>query len=180
MVNVEREGGASEEDGITPDKDYDTDQGSIKSIQQTIINNPKALEAADKFYRSVLGVGAADPTLIYDFERGGAKPVARLNGTWIQGSPASDHSPRNGGEGNPNLTGVGNLKLVSRPVEGKKSIEAKFGIKFIDLTPTNYSQDSVLYQNPHSINKGLLEPGASLFLDYEEVPKILETITTNE
>lgn len=180
MVNVARDEGRSEEDGITPDKDYDTNQNSIKSIQQTLINNPKALEAADKFYRSVLGVGAADPTLIYDFERGGAKPVARLNGTWIQGSAASDHSPRNGGEGNPNLTGVGNLKLVSRPIEGKKSIESKFGVKFIDLTPTNYSQESVMYQNPNLVKRGLLEPGASIFLDYEEIPKILETVNRNE
>lgn len=180
MVNVDRESGESQEQGISPDKDYDTDQSSIKSIQQTIINNPKALEAADKFYRSVLGVGAADPTLMYDFQRGGAKPVARLNGTWIQGSTASDHSPRNGGEGNPNLTGVGNLRLVSRPIEGKKSIESKFGIKFINLTPQNYSQESVMYQNPNLAKRGLLEPGASLFLDYEEVPKILQTVNRNE
>lgn len=180
MVNVDRESGQSEEQGISPDQDYDTNQSPIKAIQQTIINNPNALDAADKFYRGVLGVGAADPTLIYDFERGGAKPVARLNGTWIQGSMASDHSPRNGGEGNPNLTGVGNLKLVSRPIEGKKSIESKFGIKFIDLNPTNYSQESVMYQNPNLANKGLLEPGASLFLDYEEIPKILESVNKNE
>ncbi len=186
LDSIDSAGGTSDDDlsassrGITPDPEYDSNKGDIKSIQQTIIDNPRAKEAADNFYRSVLGVGAADPGLVYDFQNGGSSPVARLNGTWIQGSHAVDHSPRNGGEGNPNLTGVGNLRLVSRPVEGKKSIEAKFGLKFIDLTPQNYNQSRVMYTHKSTQGRELLEPGASLFLDYEEINSILRSVNTNE
>lgn len=165
--------------GLTPDPLYDSNTGDITSIQQTIINNPRGKEAADKFYRSVLGIGCADPSLVYNFTNGGSTPVSRLNGTWELGSPYVDRSPRNGGEGNPNLTGVGNLKLVSRPIEGKKSIEAKFGLTFIDLNPENYNPSSVMYQNPATKGRDLLEPGASMFLDYEEISTILEAVKTN-
>ncbi len=166
--------------GIIPDPEYDSNKGEIRSIQQTIIGNPIAKEAADRFYRSVLGVGAADPGLVYDFQNGGSSPVTRLNGTWIRGSAAIDHSPRNGGEGNLNLTGVGNLKLVSRPIEGKKSIEAKFGLKFIDLTPQNYNPSSIMYTHKTTQGRELLEPGASMFLDYEEINNLLKSVKTDE
>lgn len=200
MVNVERsavltEGGTTEKDastaaavsgptstnkavrlGLTPVAGYDSNSGDVVSIQQGILNNPRAKEVADKFYRSVLGVGAADPGLIYNFETGRASPIARRNGNWVPGSGYHDSSPKNGGEGNPNLTGVGNTRLVSRQVEGKKGIEAKFGIKFIDLTPQNYNSTSIVYQNQVAVTNAMLEPGASMFLNYGEVNSLLEGI----
>jgi hypothetical protein len=159
--------------GITPDPAYDSNTGDITSIQQGIIDNPRAKEIADKFYRSVLGVCSADPGLIYNFETGQVSPVARHNGNWTEGSSHSDRSPKNGGEGNPNLTGVGNLRLVARQIEGKKSIESKFGLKFIDLTEQNYNGTSVTYQNKVAVTDMTLEPGASMFLDYSEISSLV-------
>jgi hypothetical protein len=196
LVNVERgstltEGGSTQIDGstsaagvtsnqvdaakpgLTPDPAYDTNQGDISSIQQGIINNPRAKEAADNFYRSVLGVGSVEPGLVYNFETGRAAPLMRHNGNWLEGSSHSDKSPRNGGEGNPNLTGVGNLRLVARQIEGKKSIESKFGLRFIDFTPQNYNDTSIVYENKFSVGKGVLEPGASMFLNYGEINSLL-------
>lgn len=162
--------------GLTPDPTYDSNTGDIISIQQGIINNPRAKEAADNFYRSVLGVGAADPSLIYNFTAGRAAPLSRQDGNWSEGSGYADHSPANGGEGNPNLTGIGNLRLVARQIEGKKSIEAKFGLKFIDYNPQNYNPSSVVYESKTATDGNLIEPGASLFLNYGEISTLLDGV----
>lgn len=166
--------------GLTPDPNYDSNTGDIKSIQQGIINNPRAKEAADNFYRSVLGIGCADPTLIYNFVTGRAAPISRQDGNWAEGSGYADHSPANGGEANPNLTGVGNLRLVARQIEGKKSIESKFGFKFIDLTPQNYNPSAVVYESKSPTDGNLMEPGSSLFLNYGEIKSLLDGVDLSE
>ena len=167
---------------LPADPDYDSNTGDIISIAETLINNPRAKAVADIFYKSVLGVGAADPGLIYDFGtdttpgQGTVKPVKRYYGTWIEG-PSTSSANVLSFQTNDNLTGVGSLRLVSRPIEGKQSIQNKFGIKFIDISPKNYNKDSMVYK-PASTSytstvfpptEPLLEPGASLFLDYPDV-----------
>jgi hypothetical protein len=161
--------------GLPPDDRYDTNTGDVLNVQQGLISNPRAKAVADSFYRSVLGVGAADPGQIYDFESGGLLAVIRNNGVWAQST--SERRPTdNGGEGNDNLTGVGGLRLVSRPVEGKLSIEKKFNIKFIDLVPQNYTETHLTYQNSVVTNSKLLEPGASMFLDYEDIQTFIKDV----
>lgn len=160
--------------GLPADPAYDSNTGDVTSVQEGLIGNTRAKLVADQFYRGVLGVGAAEPSQLYDFYNGGALPVVRRNGIWEEGS--MDHNPLpSGGEGNDNLTAMGGMRLVSRPIEGRRSIEAKFGIKFIDLTPQNYSGTSVAYENTILSNSKLLEPGASMFLDYEDITVLINS-----
>jgi hypothetical protein len=154
--------------GVEPKPDLDTNKGDVRSVSQTLLGNSRAVEVADQFYMSVLGVGAAYPNLIYNFTEGVPYPISRHAGRWAEGS--ADSLPTlNGGEGNDNLTGVGNLRLVRRQIESKASIEDKFDLKFIDMTPGNYNGAPAGYVNEILTNRTLLEPGASMFLDYEEI-----------
>jgi hypothetical protein len=163
------------------------DVSNVQSVRQTIIGNPTAKATADTFYQSVFGITAAAPDQIYDFQTGQPIPVRRASGQWGTGTGQS-LPQNNGGEGNDYLTSVGNLRLVSRPIEGKVSIKSKFGLQFIDLTPQNYTPSSMSYQNPILSTDMLLEPGASLFLDYQETSTFVgaswdnqtATSTTNE
>lgn len=150
---------------------YDSNKGSVQDVSQTLINNPRAKAVADEFYRGVFGVGAAGPDDIFDYQEGLPFPISRQGGKWYQGS--SSHSSENGFESNDYLTGAGNLRLVSRPIETKASIETKFGLKFINLTTENYNPTFIYYRNPLVANSRLLEPGASPFLDYEEIETFL-------
>jgi hypothetical protein len=136
-------------------------------VNSTILFNSTAKATADIFYKQVLGVPSAAIDELFDFQMGRVIPVKRVNGLLTESTETSKPAP-NGGEQNDFLTAVGNMRLVMRPIEGKKSIETKFGIKFIDLTPSNYNPTSIQYQNPQLDNKILLEPGASIFLDYLE------------
>lgn len=156
--------------GLTPDPVYDSNSGDVTAVYQTLIGNQRAKTVADQFYRSVLGVTAVDPSDVFDFQYGGVKAVARSNCMWSSTDAGlGSSSTINGGEANDNLTGVGGLRLVRRQIESKLGIEDKFGIKFIDLTPTNYNGAPAIYENSILTNTTLLEPGASLFLDYAEI-----------
>jgi hypothetical protein len=154
---------------------YDSNTGDVESVHQTLIGNDRARLAADQFYKSVFGVGAADPTDMYDFEQGTARALARQNGFWMAGSGGSV-ATANGGQGNDNYTGVGALRLVRRQIESRASIETKFGLKFIDLAPENYTGAPAVYENEVLTNSKLLEPGASPFLDYEEIRTFINRV----
>jgi hypothetical protein len=138
------------------------------NVNSSILFNDTAKGVADQFYQSVLGIGSVAIDDLYDFQYGQLVPQARSNGLLVESSNTSRPSA-NGGEQNDFLTAVGNLRLVSRPIEGKNAIQDKFSITFIDLTPTNYNPTSVSYQNPNLDSDYFLEPGASIFLDYQEV-----------
>lgn len=138
------------------------------TINSTILFNDVAKSKADDFYSSTLGSKAVSIDDLYDFDMGQVVPVARTNGLLTESSATSVRMA-NGGEKNDFLTAVGNLRLVRRPIEGKKSIQAKFGLTFIDLNTTNYNPTAVQYQNPNLDDSEMLEPGASIFLDYQEV-----------
>ncbi len=161
--------------GLAADPKFDTNTGNVEYVKQNLIDNKRAKLVADQFYKSVLGVGATEPIDVYDFELGTVKPVSRTNGIWEEGPYDSIPLP-NGGQGNDNLTGVGNLRLVQRQIESKKGIEDKFKIRFIDLTPENYNGAPAVYQNDILTNRDLLEPGASVFLDYEEITDFIKDV----
>jgi hypothetical protein len=163
----------------TSDQQEYGDVSNASSVQATLINNPKGKAAADQFYQSVFGIGAVAPDDIYNFTNGQSIPIARASGVWSVGSN-SPKSTANGGDSNDFNTAVGNLRLVSRPIEGRQAIENKFGVKFIDMTPQNYTPTGASYQNPLLSKDILLEPGASLFLDYEETTSFISPAAQNE
>jgi len=146
---------------------YGSPTGTIQSVEQTLINNPTALAAATEYYQTTLGIGAADPSLLYAFDYGQPSAVTRSNGQLASGV-AQSSPDGNGIETNPYMSVVGNLSLSARQIEGKQAIMAAFGINFIDLDPTLYSQQASSYLNPILDKSILLEPGASLFVDYQD------------
>jgi hypothetical protein len=142
-------------------------------LRSTLLQNPVAKEAADVFYKSVLGVGAAAPDELFDFKSGRVNGLQRASGVLFplgveQATKKASVRASNGGELNDYLTSVGNLRLVHRRVETKDAIEAKFDYTFIDLTEENYNEAVVKYLPPLQASGMLLEPGASMFLDYLE------------
>lgn len=181
--------------GLAPDPTYDSNSGDVTSVSQTLINNIRAVQVADQFYMSVFGVGAAYPQDVYNFTDGSVNSISRKAGIWSyagtgahfsttnssspQTTKTPQSAPKNGGEANSNLTAVGSLALVARQIESKESISAKFGIKFIDMTPNNYNGTQQQYVNQILTNKDLLEPGASPFLDYQELPDFVNNVVPN-
>ena len=147
------------------------------TINSTILYNDVAKAQADAFYISTLGVNSVAIDDLYDFDMGRVVPVKRSNGLLVE-SAATSKKAANGGEMNDFLTTVGNLRLVRRPIEGKNSIQAKFGYTFIDLTQANYNPTAVQYQNPNLDDSEMLEPGASIFLDYQEVADFIANSDT--
>lgn len=137
------------------------------SISSTLINNPIAKAAADDYYKSVLGITSADPSILYDFSTGAVSEVSRASGLWSASSESNTVSP-NGGEATNYKSSMGNMRLVSRQIETKADITARFNIGFVEFNETNYTQSGASYLNPILDTNITLEPGASLFLDYEE------------
>jgi hypothetical protein len=148
------------------------DTSGATAVRDVLINNPTAKAAADTFYQSVLGVGSADPSIMFDFTNGQPTPVGRYGATFGQGSTTP--LPVAGGDANDYNTSVGNLRLVARNIEGRQALQDKFGIGFIDLTPAVYSPVGTPYQNPILSENFLLEPGASMFIDYEEIDDFMQ------
>lgn len=145
------------------------------TVKSTILKNPVAKASADKFYRSVLGVNAVGVESVFDFANGRVIPCGRANGDILPGVKDSMKDSR-GREMTPSLTTEGSLMLVSRPIESQLAIQEKFGIKFIDKTPENYNGSAMAYTNPF-LELGeefLMEPGQSMFLEYEEVSDFIK------
>jgi len=152
--------------------------GKYTDVKSTLLQNPVAKSAADQFYLGTLGVASIAPDDLFNFTRGRANGLARSSGLLVSltpedaGARASRHAP-NGGELNDYLSTVGNLRMVSRAIETRKSIETKFDLYFIDLTSQNYNNSFELFKNPNLTQGMLLEPGANLFLDYQETPNFI-------
>lgn len=139
-------------------------------------SDAEAQETANSFYHPTIGVGAAIPEKIYDFSTGLTKPIDMdTTGLWKEGSSES-RTGANGGELNRALSYQGNMELVSRPIENRKLYEERFGIKFIDLSPENYSPNAIRYSPPVAKASDQLEIGASQFLRY--TTKYGESINT--
>lgn len=157
------------------------DSSAFKDPVSTLIQNPTAKETADVFYRQVLGVGAASPDDLIHFQSGRSYPLNRTAGVLVPrvisnsgGVPdikPVSHTSRNNDD---YYTSVGNLRLVARPIESMESIASKFEYNFVHLTKEMYNSSYRNYVNPLLASNLLLEPGASLFLDYMEVDEFLK------
>ena len=176
IINEEPLEGEASPVAPTMEGDYG-DISGIGNVVSTILQNPKAKIKADNFYYSVLGVGAADPTTMYDFMTQQAIPQMRRGNSHIVEALAngSNKMPSSsGGDNNDWNTTPGNLRLVARNIESKDAIASKFDYQFIDMTFENYSGQATGYSNPKLMNKQLLEPGQSLFLNYKEAEDYIE------
>jgi hypothetical protein len=170
-------GTGSGETSLPTSENY-ADTSSLGNVASGLLQNPKAKEKADQFYYSVLGIGAADPTDLYDFQVSQPRPQARLYGDYkLEVMPSNDSlgSPE-GGDYNDWNTVPGNLRLVSRNIESRAAIEEKFQYTFIDLDPDLYAGDPATYSNPVFYSPRPLEPGASMFLDYKDTTQFVTPI----
>lgn len=175
LVNGEKDSSV-QSDGIGDTSQY-------KNVSSTLIQNPKARETADLFYKQVLGVGAAAPDDLIQFSTGSAIVVERTEvGTFTSKYALGDANPAilaasktHSGKGTADYhTSMGNLSLVRRPIETKTSIENKFSLNFIDIDRYMYSGSQVRYVNPILASNFFLEPGASMFLDYMETEDFIK------
>ncbi len=150
------------------------DTKGIKVVNAgSLLFNDKAKEKADDYYRTTLGVRAADPSKLLDWKTGQIVPQIRIDGG-TQGTAKTPSATRNGGDANDYNTSVGNLRLVARPIESKDSIEYKFEYKFIDLVAQNYNPESAALANAKLEQDRFLEPGCSPFLDYMETVDFIQ------
>jgi len=171
------------------DKSISGDTSPFSNPKSTLLQNPKAKAAADEFYRQVLGVGAAAPDDLVYLPSGQAFPVGRKAGAFIPlVAPQGGTLPASRGQDVKDSWGrstvdfystVGNLRLVSRPIESKDSISSKFDYKFIDLDKNLYNNTYMNYRNPLLAANFYLEPGASMFLDYMETEDFITAARTN-
>ena len=150
------------------------DAMSVKNAG-TLLNNDTGRAAAHKYYMSVLGVGAADPSDLMDFTVSQVRPVSRYSGVLLPNTKAS-FPTQNGGEGNDYLTTSGNLRLSARPIETRERFADRFKYKFIDRTPENYNMTSIGDINPALESSRFLEPGASPFLSYMEPGDFIKAV----
>ena len=172
LVSTEGEGG--------------TEYGSTVGVKVvnagSLLFNAAAKDKADEYYRTTLGVRAADPSTLIDWTTGQILPQARFDGGTVPTVKTPSPTP-NGGDANDYNTSMGNLRLVLRPIESKDSIAYKFEYDFVDLTPENYNNTVVEDPNPKLEQDHFLEPGASPFLDYMETLDFIQTtrgVTIND
>lgn len=152
----------------------------------TLIQNPNAKAKADQFYQQVLGVGAVRPDELIHFQSGRAYPLVKQAGLLVpslsdaqMGAPNLNHvKSTTGREPDDFYSSVGNMRLVSRQIERKESIQSKFSINFIELSPQFYNSSFTNYLNPVLASNFFLEPGASMFLDYMETPNYIQGVRT--
>lgn len=176
-------------DLINGDEDIDKvnagsigDQTPYTNVVSTLLQNPKAKLAADTFYSEVLGVGAVAPDDLIHFTSGRAYPMERkgqtLSSRYAGGNVPNlnhNHNYVTGRETEDYYSSVGNLRMISRPIESMASIKSKFALSFIDLNPSLYNTSQVNYLNPILAANMYLEPGASMFLDYMETDEFIST-----
>lgn len=126
----------------------------------TLVNNDEnALSLANDFYTPTLGVTAVAPETLFNFSTGGAQSVKMSKGIVVTDGarPLSSHSYED------DL-----LTLCQRPIESKKDYADRFGLRFIDMIPQNYSATGVKYKDPKLSNGNprKFEIGQSQFLTY--------------
>lgn len=146
---------------ITDTVSEEVDAAGNTIYKTTIVNNLTARVTASNVYKSTLGVGAAAPEFLYDFEKGTPYPFSRVDGAPVTRSEGSTIA---------HVSAEGNLGLVFRPIETKEQYEERFGVKFIDMSPDNYDPVVFAYTAPILNEAMLMEPGESMFLDYADEP----------
>lgn len=134
----------------------------------TLVNpDQKAMITAQDFYQYTLGTSVVAPNDIMNFSTMLVKPKkwSKVN-QWEDGSGISVPAV-NGGELNPMLSYQGNMSLTYRNIESKDKIEERFGIKFIDMAPSNYGPTVMRYTDKALTDDQKFELGRSQFLSYD-------------
>lgn len=136
-----------------------------------------AKDAANKFYRDVLGCGYADPTILED-ERTNSSNFVKVNNigdfevTKTGANIAKENSVQSMvlGFTDQNLSYEGNMALIRREIETMSDVEHFSGITFIPISPSS-DKDGVEFAEREVKVSALRsdyiqKPGRSLFLDY--------------
>lgn len=157
---------------------------TLKFTEDTrIFNNRAAYEVACQYYSTVLGVGAADPFFLVNYELGKAVPVSRRGGVWTQGVEL-DHTDALPGR-SPWYSVQGSLNLVARNIMTLTQVEADHadvpGRTFIDIAMWNVGTIKSIKEKrtdilqPEDVVGSALKLGVemerSAFLDYPDVNK---------
>lgn len=113
-----------------------------------IFSNLPAYKIACQFYGEVLGVGAANPSMLQDLNTGEASPITRKGGVWDVGS--TDEKAKDGVNTAYNLyySTLGNLNLVARNIVDLTSVELDYcdeGQSFVDIAMWHDGQVEVKY-----------------------------------
>ena len=111
----------------------------------TMYGNTDAFQRACKYYNDVLGVGAADPTILEAYSTGRPIPVKRNMGVWEIGEANTLT-----GSTHPTLytTTLGNLNLVARNIVSLLDVEQEHGSErsaetFVDIDMWNQGSPTV-------------------------------------
>lgn len=136
----------------------------------SLYNNRPAYERACTFYSSVLGVGAADPSLLENYSMGIPTPVVRDKGTWALGVKTGTSLYE---------SVIGNLILVGRNIKSLPEVEAEYcpnSETFIDIEMWNEGAASTYNQPKYgwAEDTEVIAPGykgkyleTSPYLDYD-------------
>ena len=143
----------------------------------SMYGNTAAYQRACQYYNDVLGVGAADPTILEAYSTGKPIPVKRNQGVWEIGGSEDGDSMYS--------TTLGNLNLVARNIQNLLSVEkehAPLADTFIDIDMWNQGSPTVEevrkgpWVNDQSSGGSTLRGRdfeSSAFLDYD--PESAET-----
>jgi lysozyme len=150
----------------------------------SMYGNTEAFQSACQYYNDVLGVGAADPTILEAYSTGDPIPVKRNLGVWEIGEAQTM-----AGSSHPTLytTTLGNLNLVARNIASLLDIEVEHRSEseaqtFVDIDMWNQGSPTVeqVRKGPwvndqsgtHASTLRGRDMERSAFLDYEdgEVP----------
>lgn len=142
-----------------------------------IHQSKEAKEAANKFYREVLGCGYADPTLLED-ERTNSSNFVKVNKigdfevTKTGANIAKENSVQSMvlGFTDQNLSYEGNMALIRREIETMSDVEHFSGITFIPINHSSNIEGVKLGERRVKVSAlrsdYIQKPGRSLFLDY--------------
>ena len=137
----------------------------------------EAKEAANKFYREVLGCGYADPTILED-ERTNSSNFVKVNKigdfevTKTGANIAKENSVQSMvlGFTDQNLSYEGNMALIRREIETMSDVEHFSGITFIPINHSSNIEGVKLGERRVKVSAlrsdYIQKPGRSLFLDY--------------
>jgi Phage-related lysozyme (muraminidase) len=109
----------------------------------SMYGNTPAFQRACQYYNDVLGVGAADPTILEAYSTGKPFPLKRNMGVWEIGESATLQ-----GSDHPTLytTTLGNLNLVARNIASLLDIEKEHAMvaeTFVDIDMWNQGSPTV-------------------------------------
>lgn len=139
-----------------------------------IFNNREAFKIACQYYHDVLGVGAADPYLLVNYELGSALPIERKGGLWVQAPQVSDGEDLSGRIGYHSVQG--SLNLVGRNIVSLPQVEAEHadteGRLFIDISMWNRGAVKTIQQARVDIMpaSGVKTTGLSRGIELERSP----------